>query len=124
LKQKAKKKLSLEDWIKRFWIAFVGTLVFHVLFFTALSLGWLGFMPSFEELEAPPNYLATEIISADQKQLGTFYVENRLNVHYSDLSPWVVKALIATEDARFQKHSGIDGKALLRVIYGMITNTD
>jgi penicillin-binding protein 1A len=124
LKQKAKKKLSLEDWIKRFWIAFVGTLVFLVLFFTALSLGWLGFMPSFEELEAPPNYLATEIISADQKQLGTFYVENRLNVHYSDLSPWVVKALIATEDARFQKHSGIDGKALLRVIYGMITNTD
>lgn len=124
MKRKLSKNASLDEWIKRFWIAFAASILFLALFFTALSLGWLGFMPSFEELEAPQNYLATEVISADQKQLGTFYVENRLNVHYSDLSPAVVKALIATEDARFNKHSGIDGKALLRVFYGMITRTD
>ena len=124
LKKKKNQSASFEDWIRRFWIAFAASLVLMAMFFTALSLGWLGFMPTFEELEAPESYLATEIISADQKQLGTFYIENRLNVHYSDLSPWVVKALIATEDARFEKHSGIDGKALLRVMYGMITGTD
>jgi penicillin-binding protein 1A len=121
---KKQKKLNENDWVKRFWIAYVCSLLFVSLFFTALSAGWLGFMPSFQELENPKSNLASEVISADQKVLGSFYIENRSNVHYYELSPWVVKALIATEDARFEKHSGIDGKALMRVIFGMITNTD
>jgi penicillin-binding protein 1A len=119
-----KKNLNENDWIKRFWIAYVGSLLFIVLFFTTLSLGWLGFMPSFQELENPKSNLASEVISADQKLLGSFYIENRSNIHYYELSPWVVKALIATEDVRFEKHAGIDGKALMRVIFGMVTNTD
>ncbi len=119
-----KKNLNEDDWIKRFWVTFTCSLVFIALFFTALSLGWLGFMPSFQELENPKSYLASEVISADQKVLGSFFIENRSNVHYYELSPWVVKALIATEDARFEKHSGIDGKALMRVLFGMVTNTD
>lgn len=119
-----KKKLNEKDWIKRFWITYVCSLVFISLFFIALSLGWLGFMPSFQELENPKSNLASEVISADQKVLGGFYIENRSNVHYYELSPWIVKALIATEDARFEKHSGIDGKALMRVVFGMVTNTD
>lgn len=119
-----KKKLNEKDWIKRFWIAYFCSLLFITLFFTALSYGLLGFMPSFQELENPKSYLASEVISADQKVLGGFYIENRSNIHYYELSPWVVKALIATEDARFEKHSGIDGKALMRVLFGMVTNTD
>ncbi len=94
------------------------------LFFVFLSVGWLGFMPTFEELENPKSKLASEVISADQKTLGSFYLENRSNIHYSELSPWLVKALIATEDARFEKHSGIDGKAIARAVIGMITNKD
>lgn len=119
-----KKKLNENDWIKRFWITYLCSLVFIALFFTTLSMGWLGFMPSFQELENPKSKLASEIISADQKLLGAYYIENRSNVHYYELSPWVVKALISTEDARFEKHSGIDGKALMRVLFGMVTNTD
>jgi penicillin-binding protein 1A len=119
-----KKHLNEKDWIKRFWITYVCSLVFIAIFFVALSYGLLGFMPSFQDLENPKSNLASEVISADQKVLGGFFIENRSNIHYYELSPWVVKALVATEDARFEKHSGIDGKALMRVVFGMATNTD
>ena len=119
-----KKNLNEKDWVKKFWAWFAVSLVLIALFFTALSAGWLGFMPSFDELENPKSKLASEVISADQKVLGSFYLENRSNIHYSELSPWLVKALIATEDARFEKHSGIDGIALIRVLKGMITGTN
>jgi len=112
------------DWLKRFWTAFAITLVLIVIMFFAISMGWLGFMPSFEELENPKSNLASEVISADQELLGKYYIENRSNVHYSDLSPALVQALIATEDVRFEKHSGIDGRAMFRVIFGMITKTN
>ncbi len=116
--------MNENEWVKWFWKWFFISLLFIVLFFTLLSLGWLGFMPSFEELENPKSKLASEVISADQKVLGSFYLENRSNIHYSELSPWLVKALIATEDFRFEKHSGIDEKAMVRVFIGMITGTN
>lgn len=113
--------MNEKSWIKRFWKWYVISILFLAIYFTTLSLGWLGFMPSFEELENPKSKLASEVISADQKTLGSFYIENRSNVHYKELSPWLVKALIATEDVRFENHSGVDGKALLRAMYGMIS---
>jgi len=119
-----KKNLNESDWVKRFWKWYFISLVLIGLFFTLLSIGWLGFMPTFEELENPKSKLASEVISADQKTLGSFYLENRSNIHYSELSPWLVKALIATEDARFEAHSGIDGKAIMRAVVGMLTNSD
>lgn len=115
--------MNEKSWVKKFWKWYVISIVFLALFFTTLSLGWLGFMPSFEELENPKSKLASEVISADQKTLGSFYIENRSNIHYNELSPWLVKALIATEDVRFEKHSGIDSKALLRAVFGMISGS-
>lgn len=119
-----KKNLNEDGWVKKFWKWYFISLLLIALFFAALSIGWLGFMPSFEELENPKSKLASEVISADQKVLGSFYLENRSNIHYSELSPWLIKALIATEDFRFEKHSGIDGIALIRVLRGMITGTN
>lgn len=119
-----KKSRNENEWVKWFWKWYLISLLFIALFFTALSLGWLGFMPSFEELENPKSKLASEVISADQKVLGSFYLENRSNVHYNELSPWIVKALIATEDVRFEQHSGIDGKAIARAVVGMATGSD
>lgn len=86
------------------------------LFMVMLAYGWLGFMPTFEELENPKSNQASEIISSDQKVLGKYYIENRSSVTFSNLSPNIVNALIATEDARFFKHSGVDFRALMRVI--------
>lgn len=108
-------------WRKRFWKAYLVVFIFIILLFTSISLGLLGFMPSFEELENPKSNLASEVISADQELLGKYYIENRSNIHYSDLSPNLINAIIATEDWNFEKHSGIDVKALFRVMYGLVT---
>ncbi|MBI4649207.1 MAG: transglycosylase domain-containing protein, partial [Bacteroidia bacterium] len=80
-------------------------------------------MPSFEELENPKSNLASEIYSCDQKLLGKFYIENRTFVNFEDLSPYLVDALVATEDVRFEEHSGVDSKAIVRVLYGLFTGT-
>ena len=113
------KKRSTQDnrTIRIAWKVFAGVWIFIFLFFTLLSLGWLGFMPSFEELENPKSNQATEVISADGEILGFIGLENRSNVTYDQLSPHLVNALIATEDVRFYKHSGIDPRSLVRVLF-------
>jgi len=112
---------SVNRIIRFLWIGFFGGLVFVSLLFTAISIGWLGFMPSFEELENPKSNLASEIYSADQVLIGKYFIENRSNVHFDELSPNLVEALVATEDARFYEHSGVDLRALMRVFKGVVT---
>ena len=107
--------------LKRFWIAFASFILFLLLLFSSISLGLFGKMPSFDDLENPKSNLATEIISSDNKLLGKYYIENRSNVHYQDLSPNIINALIATEDIRFEKHSGVDIKAVFRMVFGVFT---
>ena len=110
-------------YIRGLWITFFSLIVFLILLFISISLGLFGKMPSFEELENPTSSLASEVYSSDGKVLGKYFIENRSNIHYSDLSPNVVNALIATEDARFDRHSGIDIKAVFRVAFGVLTGT-
>ncbi len=107
--------------IRNLWIIFGAFLAFIVLFFICVAAGVFGAMPSFEELENPQTNLATEIISADGKVLGTYYIENRSNVRYAELSPYIPQALVSIEDERFTEHSGIDEKALFRVAFGVLT---
>jgi penicillin-binding protein 1A len=111
-------------YIRGFWITFAGMFLFLLILFTAISFGIFGKMPTFEELENPKSNLATEIISSDNKTLGKYYIENRSNVHFRDLSPNVINALISTEDSRFEKHSGVDIKAIFRVAFGMVTGSN
>ena len=87
----------------------------------AASSGAWGPLPKFDELENPKTNLATEIISSDNKVLGKYFYENRTHIDFSELSPNLINALIATEDERFYNHSGIDFIALLRVLKGVIT---
>ena len=108
--------------IKKFFITlwvllFIGISSVALLFF-AISQGWIGYLPDMEELENPSYKYASQIISSDGKPLGTwsYSKENRLNVDYNEISPNLIKALIATEDIRFTSHSGIDMRALLRAI--------
>ncbi len=103
------------------WLIGLIPLIITILFFYGIATGFFGFMPTFEELENPKSNLASEIYSYDGKLLGKYYYQNRSFVTYQDLSPYLVKALIATEDYRFDKHSGIDAKSLFRVMYGIVT---
>jgi penicillin-binding protein 1A len=123
-KKKNKPVATKSKAIRNLWIIFGGLLVLTVLFFFCVAKGIFGTMPTFDELENPQTNLATEIISADGKVLGTYYVENRSNVRYSELSHYMPEALISIEDERFTEHSGIDPRALFRVAYGVITGRD
>ena len=119
-----KKKQSgsiLPKWAKTFWKVYFILFGLVCLMFLFISLGWMGYMPSFAELENPDSNLATEVISSDGVLLGTYYRENRSNCKYADLSDELKDALIATEDSRFYKHSGVDVKALFRVALGVAT---
>ncbi|MCX6244903.1 MAG: transglycosylase domain-containing protein [Bacteroidetes bacterium] len=111
-------------YIRGFWFTGLAIILFFLILFTCISFGIFGTMPSFEELENPKSNLATEIYSSDHKTLGKYYIENRSNVHFRDLSPNIINALIATEDSRFEKHSGVDIKAIFRVAFGMITGSN
>ena len=118
-KKKAGKKPKTA--VQKLWIAFGGLLAFLILFFICVATGIFGTMPTFDELENPKTNLATEIYSCDGKLLGSYYVENRSNVRYGELSPYLPEALISIEDERFTEHSGIDEKALFRVAFGVLT---
>ena len=101
-----------------FWGAFVVGILSIILVFVLITNGAIGYLPPLEELQNPKNKYASEIISSDGERIGTFFTakDNRIFTTYNDISPNVINALIATEDARFYSHSGIDGEALLRVL--------
>ncbi len=99
-----------------FWGIVVAIFVFFILLFWMISRGYMGFMPTFEDLENPNNNVASEVYSTDKALLGTYYIQNRTFVNFDELSPNIVNALIATEDIRFTKHPGIDVRGLARVL--------
>ncbi|MEG1267310.1 MAG: transglycosylase domain-containing protein, partial [Myroides sp.] len=113
-----KKELSTNrKFLRLFWKLFGAGVAFVILIFAFANWGIFGAMPSFDELENPESSVATEIISADGKTLGKFYLENRVPVKYEELPEHLVDALISTEDERFRSHSGIDARGTMRAIF-------
>ncbi|TAF66660.1 MAG: PBP1A family penicillin-binding protein [Cytophagales bacterium] len=107
-------------WIVITWIAFFATLLIVLLYFVALESNFLnlfGEIPGLEILENPRSEQASEIYTADNVLMGKYYRENRTPVQYEEISPYLINALIATEDARFEEHSGIDLQGLLRAVF-------
>jgi penicillin-binding protein 1A len=105
-------------YLKTFWLIYAGGALFVFLLFTFISFGWLGLMPSFEELENPNLVEATQVISEDGELLGSYFSaqENRDNVTYNQISPYMIDAIVAIEDQRYYRHSGIDFQGLMRVL--------
>ena len=100
------------------WALLLCGILSVIFVFYAISKGWIGYMPDMSELENPSYKYAAQVISADGKVMGTwsYSKENRTLVEYNEISPNLIKALIATEDERFIEHSGIDARALMRAI--------
>ena len=103
-----------------FWAIFAFPFALAVIIFILISAGKLGPMPSFTELENPEYYLAAEVYSEDEVLLGKISIENRTWTEYKDLSPYLVAALIATEDIRYYRHSGIDVRGIGRAVFRTI----
>ena len=101
------------------WSVFAAMIVACVLFFIAVYNGAIGYMPPVEELKNPSDRFASVVYSADGKELGRYFrnTGNRVYADFEEISQHMVDALIATEDARFEDHSGIDMRALCRVAF-------
>lgn len=104
--------------IRSLWTLLVVAILGSAVAFKAIWDGKIGYMPPVEDLQNPISRFATQIFSADGKVIGTwnFNRENRVCVAYDDISPYLVQALVATEDVRFYDHSGIDFIALTRAV--------
>lgn len=104
------------NFTKVFWGLFAAGVLGVVALFYALSSDVFGKLPGFEELENPESALATEIISTDGVVIGKYYAQNRSNIDYGNLPLCLRQALTATEDVRFEDHTGVDIKALFRAV--------
>lgn len=107
-----------KTFVRILWGALCVIIVFLAVAFTSIWFGWIGYMPDLEDLQNPISRYASQVYSVDGKILGTYNMnrENRVHVDYNGISPYLVKALVATEDERFYDHSGIDFIALTRAI--------
>lgn len=108
--------------IRLFWILLL-TPVIGVIFLV-LGIAMFADLPDIEQLQNPESNLATVCYSSDGKEIGRFYLENRVTVQYKDIDPDVIHALIATEDERYYEHSGIDGRSLGRVFFKTLAGGD
>ncbi len=106
-----------KTFLKWFWGLFSAGIVIAFGAIWLIAEGWLGYLPPLEELQNPENRFASEIISSDMQSIGRYYRnENRVGVQYTDLSPYLIDALVATEDARFYNHTGVDFKSFFRAV--------
>lgn len=113
--------MTTKSWYKPFlvwfWGLFIAGLATAFVVIWLITEGVLGYLPPLEELQNPKNSFASEVISADMQSLGRYYrYENRVGVEYTDLSPDLIHALVATEDVRFYEHTGVDFKSMFRAI--------
>ena len=105
--------------VKWLWVSFAAIIILITLFFIMAYNGMIGYMPPIEDLKNPQDKFASVIYTSDGAELGRYFrnTGNRVYADFDEISPAVVDALIATEDARFEDHSGIDVRALFRVAF-------
>lgn len=102
-----------------FWACFLLAIGGFAVYMAVLSRS--KDIPDVIELQNPRSSLATEIYTADGELMGTYFLENRSNATYAEIPQHLVDALVATEDVRFRQHSGVDVRAIARVVYGVVT---
>jgi penicillin-binding protein 1A len=100
--------------VRIFWRIFFWGFGAFILLLLMINWGWLGAMPDLEDIENPTASLASQVFAQDGTPMGKYYIEDRVNADYKDISKHVINALVATEDKRFYEHSGIDPRSLGR----------
>jgi len=113
-------KKRFKTYVRVFWALVITPLLLLLILSVGTASGLFGKLPSFEELENPQTYLSSEVYSSDGQLIGKYYIQNRSNIQYKDISPYVINGLVATEDARFFDHSGVDLRSLFRVFFKTI----
>ena len=115
--EQTKKKIT-----RWFWILLLAPVALVLLL---LGIVWIfAEIPTLEELEHPDTKLATQVIAEEGEILTTYHIENRTFVGYDELPQHLIQATVATEDARFYQHSGIDFRSLFRVLFKTLLSRD
>lgn len=107
--------------VKLLWRIFITGVVCFNLLIILVNMGWLGYMPSMKELENPTSALSSDVYANDGTLIGRYYVQDRSTSKFRDISPNVFNALLATEDARFYEHSGIDPIGTIAIPFYVLT---
>ncbi len=105
-----------KNWVRLFWKYYFISMGIFILFLLMLNWGWIGDMPDLNDIENPTASLASQVYAQDGTPMGKYYLEDRISVKYRDISPYLIQALVATEDKRFYDHYGVDGEGLLRAV--------
>jgi len=98
----------LKNPILRYFVIFI---YFVIIFFCSIELNFLwlfGYSPDMQDIKNPAMSLSSEVYYADGTLIGRYFKENRSPVEFKNISPYIVNALIATEDVRFYHHNGVD----------------
>src|SRR6478752_7135152 len=115
--KKKKTKSGIKRSVSILWKAFFIVIALGILIIIAADLGLLGKMPSIDELQNPSASLASQVYADDGTLMGKFYLQDRVNVKYADISKYAIQALVATEDERFYEHTGIDPRSVGRAVF-------
>lgn len=111
--------MSMKKSVKILWrLFFVGTICFLLMIVLA-NFGVFGEMPSIDDLQNPTASLASQVYAEDGTLMGKYYLEDRVNVNYKDISKYIIDALVSTEDKRFYDHNGIDPRSLGRAVFSL-----
>lgn len=122
MKRQRKNENTLERqdivrYTRNLWLVLIFAVLGGFLFIFSVRIGLFGPLPTFRDLENPKSNLASEILSEDGLVMGTYFIQNRSNVRYDQLSPHLIHALVATEDKRFYRHSGIDFRRTFTILF-------
>lgn len=114
--------------MKKGWkivIVVLGIIIFIPLFFiSSVQIGVFGRLPGKKELISFRNATASVVLSHEGETIGRFFSENRITIPFDQMPAHLINALVATEDARFYEHSGIDSRSLVRVVFKSILFSD
>ncbi len=105
-----------KNWVRLFWKYYFISMGVFILFLLMLNWGWIGDMPDLNDIENPTASLASQVYAQDGTPMGKYYLEDRISAKYRDISPYLIQALVATEDKRFYDHYGVDGEGLIRAV--------
>jgi len=110
-------------WYRKIINIFITNIILFLffLFIVDFNFLWLfGSSPGLYAISNPEQNLASEIISSDGKLIGKYFHENRVPVKFNEISPIIIKTLVATEDERFYQHFGIDFQGLISATKDMM----
>lgn len=111
------KSLGRKGWLRLLWKLPAFLLLIFFFFYLAVYFGFFGWLPTKAQLKEVQNDMPSEVYTADSVLIGRYFIHDRTNVRYDKIAKPVIDALIATEDARFYEHNGVDYRSVGRVFF-------